>query len=92
MSDSGSVGSPGVHKVLFEPLSILVGLGFDSKCSFAPPTALLGLLLCPGTWVSFYSGIQHSPVDGCSAESCNFGVLEGEDEHVSFYSAIIVAQ
>ena len=25
----------------------LVGMGFDSKCKFAPPTTLLGLLLCP---------------------------------------------
>ena len=23
---------------------------FDSKCEFAPPTILLGLLLCPWTW------------------------------------------
>ena len=49
-SGSVSVGSPGVHKVLFEPLSILVGLGFDSKCSFAPSTFLLGLPLCPWIW------------------------------------------
>ena len=28
----------------------------------------------------FFGGIQHSPIDGCSAESFNFGVLTGEDE------------
>ena len=28
-------------------------------------------------------GIQHSPVDGCSAASCDFGVLAGEDECTS---------
>ena len=28
----------------------LVGMGFDSKRYFAPPTVLLGLLLCPWTW------------------------------------------
>ena len=27
----------------------LAGMGFDSKCDFAPPTILLGLLLCPLT-------------------------------------------
>ena len=27
----------------------LVGMGFDSKCDFTPPTILLGLL-CPWTW------------------------------------------
>ena len=25
-------------------------MGFDSKCEFAPPTILLGLLLCPWVW------------------------------------------
>ena len=41
-----------------------------------------------GRGVSFFGGIKHSPVDVCSAASCNFGVLIGEDEHTSFYSAI----
>ena len=57
-----------------------MGIGFDSKCGFAPPTILLGLLLAPGHRVSFFGGIQHSLVYGCSAVSCNFGVLVGEDE------------
>ena len=33
--------------------------------------------------------IQYYPVDGCSATSCDFGVHAGEDEHTSFYSAIL---
>ena len=41
-----------------------------------------------GLGVSFLGGIQHSPVSGCLAVSCNFGVL-GEDEHMSFYSAVL---
>ena len=32
-----------------------------------------------GHGVSFFGGIQHYPVNGCSAVSCNFGVL-AEDE------------
>ena len=64
-------------------------MGFDSKHDFAPPTIFLGLLLCPWTWVSFFGGIQHSPVDGCSSVSCNFGVLEGEEDHTSFYPTIL---
>ena len=65
-------------------------MGFDSKCDLAPPTILLGLLLSLGCGVYFFGGMQHSPVDGCSAVSCNFGVLAGEeDEHTSFYSAIL---
>ena len=39
--------------------------------------------------VSLFGGIQHPPVKGCSAASCNFGVLTGEDEQTSFYSAIL---
>ena len=31
---------------------------------------------------------QPSPVSGCSVVSYNLGVLTGEDEHMSFYSAI----
>ena len=46
-SVSVSVGSlgPGANKVCLSPLSILVGMGFDSKHNFAPPTVFLGLLL-----------------------------------------------
>ena len=43
-----------------------------------------------GRGVSFCGGIQHSPVDGCSAASCNFGVLTGEDECTSFCSTIFL--
>ena len=46
----------------------LAGMVFDSKWDFAPPTILLGFLLCPWTWVSFFGGIQHSPVDGFSSK------------------------
>ena len=67
----------------------LVGMGFDSKCNFTPPPILLGLLLCPWMLGIFYGGIQHSPVGGCSAVSCSFGVLSGEDECTSFYPAIL---
>ena len=68
----------------------LVGMGFDSKCNFAPPTVLLGLLLCPWTWGIFFGGIQHFPLNGCSAASCNFGVLTWEDECTSSYSTTLL--
>ena len=60
-----------------------MGMGFDSKCDFAPPTTLLGLFLCPWMWGIFFGGIQHSCVDGYSAVSCNFGVLAAEDGRTS---------
>ena len=36
-----------------------------------------GFSFALGCGVSFSGGIQPSPVDGCSAASCNFGVLAG---------------
>ena len=38
---------------------------------------------------SSFGGIQHSPVNGCSAASCSFGVLAG-DECTSIYSAVLL--
>ena len=43
-----------------------------------------------GCGISFFGGIQHFSVNGCSAVCCNFRVLSGEDEHMSFYSTILV--
>ena len=48
-----TVGSPGAHEVWFEP-SYHLCMGFDTKCDFAPPTILLGLLLCPWAWGIFF--------------------------------------
>ena len=52
-SVSVSVGSlsPGAHRVCLSSLSISGRNGVCSKCKFAPPTILLGLLLCSWTWV-----------------------------------------
>ena len=51
-----------------------------------------GFLFACGHGLYFFGGIQHSPVDGYSAPSCNFGVLTGGDELTSFYSAILQAR
>jgi len=51
-----------------------------------------GFSFALGHGISFFGGIQHSPVDGCSATSGNFGVLAGEDEGISFYSAILAVK
>ena len=89
-SGSVSLGSPGAHKVLFEPSAHLWWVGglilnvillLLSSC-----WGLSSPLLCG---VSPFGGIQHSPVDSCSAASCNPGVLTREDEHTSFYSTIL---
>ena len=46
----GSLG-PGAHKVCLSPLwASLAAMGFDSKCYFALPTILLGLIFCPWMW------------------------------------------
>ena len=91
-SGSVSVGflSSAVCKVFFEP----------SKCHWRVWDLILNeisplLLSCLvfsfalGHGISFFGGIQHSPVDGCSAPSCNFGLLPGEDEGRTFYSSIL---
>ena len=68
-------------------------------CSCTPPT-VLWLLLCPWTWLIYLSlfffflffgrgGFQHPLVKSCSTASFNFGVLAGQDEHISLYSAIL---
>ena len=48
-----------------------------------------GFSFALGFAIYFFGGIQHSPVDGCSAASCNFGILAREDECTSFYSDIL---
>ena len=56
---------------------------------FYPPIVFLGLLsFAVGHGVSFFGGLQHSHFTGCSAASCNFGVLTGEDECMSYCSSI----
>ena len=84
-SGSVSVGplGPGAHKVLFEPsehLWQLLGLILNVVLPLLPSCWIFSFAL----WhvVSFFGGIQHSPVDGSSAVSCNFGVL-AEDEYMS---------
>ena len=61
---------------------------FDSRCYFTPPTIILGLLLCLWKWNTFLVG-ANILLSMCSAKSCNFGVLAGEDEHTCFYSAML---
>ena len=85
----GSLG-PGAYTVLFEPSEHLWwvwGLILNVILPLLP--SCWGFSFALGRGVSFFGGIQCSPVDGCSAVSCNFGVLSGEDEHTSFYSAIL---
>ena len=90
-SDSASVGclGPGAHEVLFEPSKHLWqvwGLILNATLLFLP--SCWGFSFALGHGLYFFGGIQHSPVDGCSATSCNFGVLTGEGKCTSFYSTI----
>ena len=87
-SDSVFVRSPGTHKVLLEPFEHLWwvwGWGISPLAR-----SCWGFSFALGCGISFFGGIQHSPVDGCSAVSCNSGILTGEDKHTSFYSTILV--
>ena len=92
-SRSGSVSvwplGPGAHKVFFVPsqhLSRAQSLILNMILSLLP--SCWGFFFALGCGVSFFGGIQHSLVYGCSVVSCSFVFLTGEDEHTSFYSAI----
>ena len=89
-SGTVSVGSPGAHKILFEPFKHLWWVWGLIRNAISPLLpSCWGFSFALGCEVSFFGGIQHSPVDGCSAVSCNFEVLTGEDERTSFYSSIL---
>ena len=91
-SGSVSVGSlgPGAHKVLFElSKSLWQVWGFILNTISPLLLSCWGFSFALGCGISFFGGIQHSPVDGSSAASCNFGVLTEEDELTSFYYAIL---
>ena len=78
------------HKVLFalsECLWWVRGLILNAIAPFL--LSCCGFSFDLGYGVSLFGRFQHSPVDGCSAASCNFDVLTGEDEHMCFYSAIL---
>ena len=85
-----SVGSPGTQKILSESSKHLWqvwGLILNAISCLLPSCWGFSSALGPG--VSFNGGIQHSPVNDCSAAGCNFGVLVREDVCTSFYSAIL---
>ena len=78
---SGSVSvrslGPSAHKVLFDPfvhLQRVWSLILNGISPLLP--SYWGFPFAPGHGVSFLGGIQHSPVNGCSEASCNFGVLQ----------------
>ena len=69
-------------------------MGYDSKRNIASLTIMLGLLLCSWMWGFFFGG---EPTFSCqwlfSSEFyfwSSFRVLAGEDEHMTFYSAILL--
>ena len=84
----GSLG-PGAHQVLFGPSEHLWWVsGFILNVILPLLPSCWNFSFALGHEVSFFGGIQHSTVDDCSKMSCNFGVLTGEDEWISIYSAI----
>ena len=101
-SGSLSVESPGVHKVLFEPsehLWWLWGLiltehlwqvwGLILNVIFPLLPSCWDFSFAFGCGVYFFCGIQHSSVDSCSAVSCYFGVLTG-DEYMFFLAHCLI--
>ena len=79
-SSSVSVEFPGIHKIWSEPSECLWKV-CDLILNVISPLLLScwDFSFALGHGVYFFGGIQRSSVDGCSAVSCNFGVLTGED-------------
>ena len=77
----GSLG-PVAYEVLCEPFKHL-WLVWGLILNVISPLLLSGWVFsfALGSGISFFGGIQHSPVNGSSAMSCNFGVLTGEDQN-----------
>ena len=85
----GSLG-PDTHKALFEPSKHLWRVwGLILNMILPVLLSFWVFFFALGFWGIFFAGIQHSPVDCCSAVSCNFVVLTGEDECMSFCTAIL---
>ena len=91
---SGSVSmgplGTGAYSILFGPsksLWCVCGLILNVISPLLP--SCWGFSFALGCGVSFSGGIQHSPVNGCSAVSCNFGVFTGGDKCTFFFSAIL---
>ena len=80
---------PGAYEVLLVPSKHLWRV-WDLILNVISPLlpSCWGFSFACGCGVSFSGGIQHTPCDGCSVASCNFGVLTGEDEY-EFYSVIL---
>ena len=63
-----------------------MGMGFDAQCDFASLPSCWGFSFAPGCGFVYVCVcvcvcvMQYSPVDDCSAASCNFGVLAEENE------------
>ena len=81
---SGSLCAQG----LFEPSEHLWQVWSLILNVICPSYHLAGASPLPLDVEYIFAVIQHFPVDVCSALSCNFGVLIGEDELTSFYSTI----
>ena len=77
-------------QVLFEP-SVHLWRVWDVIINVISPLlpSYWGFSFSLGCGVSFFGGIQHYAVDGCSGMSGNFEVLAGDDECMSFYSTIL---
>ena len=78
-------------QVLFEPSKHLWRVwGLIPNMILPLPPFCWGFSFVIGCGLSFFGEIHHSPFDGCSAASCNFGVLTWEDECTSSYSTTLL--
>ena len=67
----------------------LAGMGFCFIVIVPLLPSYWGFFFVFGHGVSFSGRFQHPPVNGCSTARCDVGALTGEDEYMSFCSAIL---
>ena len=79
---------PSVHKVLFVPYKSLWQVWVFILTWWHPFYRLIAAFPLSLNVRYLLGGCQHPPVHGCSAASCNFGVLTEEDERTSLCSTI----
>ena len=85
--EPGGLPSMGSHRVGHDYSDLAAATILSAFSSLL--SSCWGFSFSLGHGIYFFGGIQHSPVDSCSAASCNFGVFTGEDEHTSFYTTIL---
>ena len=78
--------------ILFSSLWVthLAGIGFNFNMIASLLPSHCGFFFVFVVGYLFFAGFQYPPVNGCSIARCSFAALTGENEHMSFDSAMLI--